>query len=601
MISSELVGTIIETKYRLDEQIGHGGMGAVYRGTQLMVDRTVAIKLLQAQFASHDNFKARFEVEAKAIGRMNHPNCITLFDFGYSQNIEAFYTVVEYINGRSLGSLLSETVSLNTAVSVIRQIASGLDHAHHHGILHRDLKPENIMLASMTDGSEMIKVLDFGIAQIVKGTVGNSQNDSSDMYPEMEDDFEADRITRVGEVFGTPPYMSPEQARSTRNLTPACDLYSLGVIFYELVAGHLPFFSDNPLDILLMHINDPPPPITRLNLLPELHTVIMRLLEKNPKHRIQSGQELISMLDAITQDALERETSKPVHPKPMRSGHPSAGRKNIVNAQPQAVPTSAAPIKPIDAAQRSWVENCESGEIAPLLPEFAQPPQLRRQHQTNPGLPVSPMQVSPIQVSPIQVSPIQAPSVRTLNQNNSLKDRSVGFDTVVSFDDIEAQAAAQRTTRWGVLVLVTALAGLFIFLMYHFEEELLGTTPVDATSHEPAFQTTPTPENSDSIVANENNESEQIVPVAEEPETDRAQNAELPPIQAIPEIIRQPAKQVEEQQFPAATRPATKKREAKEAAKQRKKSPATSYSKPDKINRDDSKNPPSKGPRILEF
>lgn len=598
MISSRLVGTIIENKYRLDEQIGQGGMGAVYRGTQLMVDRTVAVKLLQAEFASHDNFKARFEVEAKAIGRMNHPNCITLFDFGYSQNIEAFYTVVEFINGRSLSALLSEPVSLTTAVSVIRQIASGLDHAHHHGILHRDLKPENIMLARMTDGSEMIKVLDFGIAQIVKGTASNSQSDASDLYSPMEDDFEADRITRVGEVFGTPPYMSPEQARSTRNLTPACDLYSLGVIFYEIVAGHLPFFSDNPLDILLMHINEPPPPIARLESLPELHAVIMRLLEKNPTLRIQSGQELIGLLDTIAPEALERETSAVSHPQTQRSSHPNDELQNIVSTQPfydplhttpaAAAPTSAAPVQPLDAPQRSWVETCETGELERPKPDFAPPPKAQRSARSKPA-PATPVPAQP------------SASIHASTPKSPVKDRSTGFDTVFSFDEIEAKAASQSTTRWGLLVFVTALAGSFIFLLFHYEAELLGRPDINTTSQQPTIQRPSSSTRFGEITAAEKDDSALAISAADEPDADQEQTAGLPPISAPPDSTRPASEQTEESKFPAATRPATQKRQAKEAAKQRKKTPATSSAKPDKIERDDSKNPPSKGPRILEF
>ncbi len=567
MISSRLVGTIIENKYRLDEQIGHGGMGAVYRGTQLMVDRTVAVKLLQTEFASHDNFKARFEVEAKAIGRMNHPNCITLFDFGYSQNIEAFYTVVEYINGRSLGSLLAEKLSLNTAVSVIRQIASGLDHAHHHGIIHRDLKPENIMLARMTDGSEMVKVLDFGIAQIIKGTADNPHNDGSDLYAPLEDDFESDRITRVGEVFGTPPYMSPEQARSTRNLTPACDLYSLGVIFYELIAGQLPFFSDNPLDILLMHINNPPPPITRLENLPELNTVIMRLLEKDPTLRIQSGQELIALLDAISPEALERESSK----------------------KPSATPLPARPIlpQPLDTPGRSWVEACEYDEVVAAFPNFAPPAQA-----LNRGRPISPPDTAP-----------EPPAnLASLSQNGLVQDRAVGFETIISFDEIESAAASQRATRWGLLVLVTALAGLFIFLLFHYEDQLRGRTPITNAASEPALQLIADDPNIQPNAENPNAENNAEPAFDNVDNANNERKAEILPATAPPEITRKPSESQSappsEPQFPAATRPSTIK---KESSKRRKKSSATSTSKTDKIERDDSSNPPSKGRRILEF
>ena len=294
MTEGTRVGTVIEDKYRLDEQIGRGSMGAVYRGTQLMVDRSVAIKLLHPTFAGHDKIQARFEVEAKAIARLNHPNCITLFDFGYSERLEAFYTVVEFIDGIPLADLIAERPPVARVVGLIKQIASALGHAHHHGILHRDLKPENIMLAPMTDGSDIIKVLDFGIAQIMKG---NTDGD--------DDDFEADRLTRVGEVFGTPPYMSPEQTQSSRDLSPAADLYSLGVIFYELIEGRLPFFADAPVEILRMHMTEPPPPMKRTGLADSVRAVVLKMLEKDPKDRPASGNEIVELLDAIPAEDLD--------------------------------------------------------------------------------------------------------------------------------------------------------------------------------------------------------------------------------------------------------------------------------------------------------
>ena len=288
MSSKASVGTVIENKYRLEKELGSGGMGSVWLATQLMVDRPVAVKLLHPSHLDQQDLQARFEVEAKAIGRLNHPNVITLFDFGFSEKLGAFYTVIEYVDGVSLDKKLDQRLALKDIVPIIRQISLALDHAHHHGILHRDLKPENVMLARMTDGSEMVKVLDFGIARMVKG-----------QHEEQESPKESHRITKAGEVFGTPAYMSPEQARSIRQLTPAADLYSLGVMFYELVAGGLPFFAQSAFDLLMMHVTKPVPPIRRPNVPVELSDVILRLLEKDPARRFQSGREVALALDAV--------------------------------------------------------------------------------------------------------------------------------------------------------------------------------------------------------------------------------------------------------------------------------------------------------------
>lgn len=281
-----IAGTVIEDKYSLERKIGEGGMGAVYLGTQLMVDRPVAIKLLHTGLNSHDRLKQRFEVEAKAIGRLNHPNCITLYDFGFSTELDAFYTVMEYLDGEPMHKRVIRGVSVSEAVTTTRQIAAALDHAHHQGILHRDLKPENIILAKLTDGSELAKVLDFGIARIFRDDSPQAQS-------------EQNRLTRAGEVFGTPAYISPEQARGERELTPASDLYSLGIMLFEMVEGRLPFWGDTAIDTIMLHIQAPVPPITRLDVPPKLKEIIKRLMAKEPSQRYQSGRHLAEDLRSV--------------------------------------------------------------------------------------------------------------------------------------------------------------------------------------------------------------------------------------------------------------------------------------------------------------
>lgn len=297
-----IAGTVIEDKYSLERKIGEGGMGAVYLGTQLMVDRPVAIKLLHTGLNSHDRLKQRFEVEAKAIGRLNHPNCITLYDFGFSTELDAFYTVMEYLDGEPMHKRVIRGVSVSEAVTTTRQIAAALDHAHHQGILHRDLKPENIILAKLTDGSELAKVLDFGIARIFRDDSPQAQS-------------EQNRLTRAGEVFGTPAYISPEQARGERELTPASDLYSLGIMLFEMVEGRLPFWGDTAIDTIMLHIQAPVPPITRLDVPPKLKEIIKRLMAKEPSLRYQSGRHLAEDLRGVElqleQGRVQRHSQEP--------------------------------------------------------------------------------------------------------------------------------------------------------------------------------------------------------------------------------------------------------------------------------------------------
>ena len=308
MKEHEFIGLVIEDKYRLDRKIGEGGMGAVYLGTQLMVDRHVAIKLLHSGLSAHERVKQRFEVEAKAIGRMHHPNCITLFDFGFSPQLRAFYMVMEYLEGTPMHERVQQGVKATEAVEIARQVALALDHAHHQGILHRDLKPENVMLTRMTDGSELTKVLDFGIARIF------SQDDTEGMSSQ-----EQNRLTRAGEIFGTPAYISPEQARGERHLTPASDLYSLGVMLFEMLTGELPFWGETAMDTIMKHIADPVPPINRLDISRELKQVTQRMLSKDPSERPQSGKELVIELDAILMQRKQAEmhaSTRPTSPIP---------------------------------------------------------------------------------------------------------------------------------------------------------------------------------------------------------------------------------------------------------------------------------------------
>lgn len=296
MNQDDLVGLVIDNKYRLDRKIGEGGMGAVYLSTQLMVDRNVAIKVLHAGYNGHEKLKQRFEVEAKAIGRLHHPHCITLFDFGYSQEMQAFYTVMEYLDGEALHKRLGKGVSPREAVMIVRQIALGLDHAHHQGILHRDLKPENIMLAKMTDGSELVKVLDFGIARVF-------QSGSADSSQEVSNN----RLTRAGEIFGTPAYISPEQARGERDLSPASDIYSLGVMLFELLEGRLPYWGESPIDTIMMHIRDPVPNISRLDVPGPIKALVTQLLSKDPSQRPQSGKRVAELIDqAVMEGAMSQ-------------------------------------------------------------------------------------------------------------------------------------------------------------------------------------------------------------------------------------------------------------------------------------------------------
>src|SRR5436853_2180388 len=229
-----LIGKTLAGKYLVEELIKHGGMGAVYRGKHILMEKTVAIKVLRPSLAVDDVVVARFSREAKAASRISHPHAVSVTDFGEDENGVVFL-VMEYLDGRTLKDIIKSEgpMPLERALEIIRQVSGALDAAHQQGVIHRDLKSDNIML-SRTNGGEWAKVLDFGIAKI--------------QQPEGVRDHD---ITAANLVIGTPQYMSPEQCSQTGPLDARADVYSLGVILYEMLAGRVPFTGDSPTVIMM--------------------------------------------------------------------------------------------------------------------------------------------------------------------------------------------------------------------------------------------------------------------------------------------------------------------------------------------------------------
>lgn len=253
-------------RYRVIEKIGSGGMADVFKAVDDVLGRTVAVKVLHPRYASDPTFVARFRQEAQAAANLSHPNIVNMYDWG--RDGETYYIVMEYVKGVDLKSLVSQQGPLDPhkAAEYAAQVCSALAVAHGYDIIHRDIKPHNIVLAS--DGT--VKVMDFGIAR-----AGNTT------------------MTQTGSVLGTAQYISPEQAQG-KQLSPASDLYSLGVTLYEMVTGRPPFDADTPVATALQQVNDEPVPPrqVRASIPPALEAVILRAMRKNPAERYDSATEM---------------------------------------------------------------------------------------------------------------------------------------------------------------------------------------------------------------------------------------------------------------------------------------------------------------------
>ncbi len=276
-----LLGTVLAGRYRIEELLGSGGMGAVYRAEHVHMRKAVAVKVLHREMTAFPEVVARFEREAVAAGRIAHPHVVSASDFGQLED-GSFYLALEFVEGHSLSKLVDSEGALapERALRIARQIAEALQAAHGVGIVHRDLKPDNVMLVEKEGDPDYVKVLDFGIAKIKVDGAGDQP-----------------ALTQIGTVFGTPEYMSPEQARGEA-VDARADLYTVGVILYEMLSGISPFKDEDLVVVLTRHLTADPPPLSA-SLDPMINDLVLLLLRKSPAERVQNAQELIERIDVI--------------------------------------------------------------------------------------------------------------------------------------------------------------------------------------------------------------------------------------------------------------------------------------------------------------
>ncbi|HEV8022946.1 MAG TPA: Stk1 family PASTA domain-containing Ser/Thr kinase [Candidatus Lustribacter sp.] len=310
---------VFNGRYRVDSRLGTGGMAIVYCGTDLLLRRRVAIKVLRDQFSADDDFIKRFSYEAQAAARLSHPNVVNVYDFGHEG--DAYFIVMELVEGETLAAMLrgERRIPESVAIDYATQIAAGLAFAHRQGLLHRDVKPANILVT----GDDVVKLGDFGIARAVaENAIG---------------------VTQPGMVMGSVAYVSPEQAQG-RELDARSDLYSLGVVLYQMVTGRLPFNGETPVAVALKHVSEAAPALdpARDGVSPALASIVATLLQKNPDDRFASATELSSALrEAREQPAVTLGTAG------RGSGDAPTSRFRAVTPPPAPPPRqSAAPDRP---------------------------------------------------------------------------------------------------------------------------------------------------------------------------------------------------------------------------------------------------------------
>ena len=264
--------TLLDNRYRILSKIGVGGMADVYKGEDTLLGRPVAIKILHANFASDDEFVSRFKREAQAAGKLNHPNIVNMYDVGYDQDMH--YIIMEYVDGETLKEYIirHHRLSIDEAVKITISIGEGLEHAHAMGIVHCDIKPHNVIITN----TGRVKVTDFGIARAMNST-------NTVMY--------------TNSIMGSAHYLSPEQA-SGKSVDGNTDIYSLGVVLYEMLTGKVPFEGDTPIAVALKHVREKVIPPTRYNpsIPPLLESVVLKALAKNPADRFESISEMMGDL-----------------------------------------------------------------------------------------------------------------------------------------------------------------------------------------------------------------------------------------------------------------------------------------------------------------
>ncbi len=376
----DLSGHILDGRYKVLEAIAEGAMGVVYRAERLKLGRIVAIKVLHDELPNELSSRKRFEVEAMAMAKLEHPHCASVLDVGMHEGKP--FVVMDFVSGEDLkGMIAAGPVPAARAVEIVRQVLSGLAHAHELGIIHRDIKPANIVLSQKAGLGDHVKVLDFGLARLAaeQGT------------PKLT----------TGIVIGTPAYMAPEQIRGI-DIDSRADIYACGVLLMELLTGKKPFHSetDDPIEVVSMHLKNPPPKLSDLAPTIEfgdLETIVAKALSKAPADRFQTAQEFVT--------ALEATRSGPIAiPEAPRSGPISTASPAVTDSMmiPQGETKLGLVAAPIPSVSPNAFLRAQTPIPAPDSMPLVSPvsPLLPTRPETDPLMHVNPLDVVRLQVRP---------------------------------------------------------------------------------------------------------------------------------------------------------------------------------------------------------
>jgi len=298
-LRQDMIGTTFAKKYQITSILGEGGMSIVYKARHKYMERVVAVKVLHKHLIADAVALQRFQQESQAASSLSHPNIVTVYDFGIEEG-QAFF-VMDCLEGPTLQDVLEkqERIAPPEAVSILVQLCDGLEHAHRKGIVHRDLKPSNLVLMPQENGSQLLKIVDFGIAKLMPSEDGKTRQS----------------LTQTGEVFGSPLFMSPEQCMG-RAPDLRSDIYSVGCLMYEALSGVPPLMGDTSFETMTKHVNEMPLTFKQanpdLNVPPALEAVVFRCLQKDPEDRYQSAAEIINDLPATERPAIRNITIHPL-------------------------------------------------------------------------------------------------------------------------------------------------------------------------------------------------------------------------------------------------------------------------------------------------